>query len=238
MRRAIICPARARSALEPKSEAAAKPQRAAQSLMEIFRTVAELRQWSRTTRCDLGPRSFDRACAHHGRAARGPCFADSRRCGIVQRRSPSASSSTPRSLDPTKTYARYPRSFEADCALAEAEGADVIFAPSVEEIYPAGAATFVEVEGLSDRLDGSFAAGAFSRRGHGGGQAADCRRAGPGLLRAEGRGAGGRAAPHGCRSAPGDRDRGLPHRARARRPGSQLAQCVSESRGTQRRHLR
>ncbi len=41
------------------------------------------------------------------------------------------------------------------------EGADVIFAPTVEEIYPAGTATFVEVEGLSSRLDGASRPGHF-----------------------------------------------------------------------------
>ena len=43
----------------------------------------------------------------------------------------------------------------------EAEGASLIFAPSVEELYPHGAATFVEVEGLSDRLDGKSRPGHF-----------------------------------------------------------------------------
>ena len=37
----------------------------------------------------------------------------------------------------------------------------MIFAPSVEEMYPAGAATFVDVEGLSDRLDGKSRPGHF-----------------------------------------------------------------------------
>jgi pantoate--beta-alanine ligase len=67
----------------------------------------------------------------------------------------------PTQFGPHEDFARYPRSFEADCALAEAEGADVIFAPSVEELYPAGSATFVEVQGLSDRLDGASRPGHF-----------------------------------------------------------------------------
>jgi pantoate--beta-alanine ligase len=66
----------------------------------------------------------------------------------------------PTQFGPNEDFARYPRTFDADCALAETEGADVIFAPTVEELYPAGAATFVEVEGLSSRLDG------LSRPGH------------------------------------------------------------------------
>jgi pantoate--beta-alanine ligase len=67
----------------------------------------------------------------------------------------------PTQFGPNEDYARYPRSFEADFALAEAEGAHVIFAPAVEELYPKGALTFVEVEGLSERLDGASRPGHF-----------------------------------------------------------------------------
>jgi pantoate--beta-alanine ligase len=67
----------------------------------------------------------------------------------------------PAQFAPEEDFARYPRTFEADCALAEAEGASVIFAPAVEELYPAGAATFVEVSGLSNRLDGASRPGHF-----------------------------------------------------------------------------
>jgi pantoate--beta-alanine ligase len=66
----------------------------------------------------------------------------------------------PTQFGPNEDYSRYPRTFEADCALAKANGAHAIFAPAVDELYPAGAATFVEVEGLSNRLDG------LSRPGH------------------------------------------------------------------------
>ena len=67
----------------------------------------------------------------------------------------------PTQFGPNEDYGRYPRTFEADCALAETEGADIIFAPSVEELYPAGAATFVDVEGLRNRLDGGSRPGHF-----------------------------------------------------------------------------
>jgi pantoate--beta-alanine ligase len=67
----------------------------------------------------------------------------------------------PTQFGPNEDFARYPRSFDADCALAEAAGADVVFAPSVEELYPAGSATFVEVDGLSHRLDGKSRSGHF-----------------------------------------------------------------------------
>jgi pantoate--beta-alanine ligase len=67
----------------------------------------------------------------------------------------------PTQFGPNEDYARYPRTFDADCALAETEGASLVFAPAVEELYPAGSATVVEVEGLSGRLDGASRAGHF-----------------------------------------------------------------------------
>lgn len=50
---------------------------------------------------------------------------------------------------------RYPRDESRDRELAERAGADVLFAPSVEEVYPAGFATTVEVLGVGERLEGA-----------------------------------------------------------------------------------
>jgi len=66
----------------------------------------------------------------------------------------------PTQFGPTEDLAKYPRTFERDCELFEREGVDLLFAPSVEEMYPAGAVTWVTVEELSNRLDG------LSRPGH------------------------------------------------------------------------
>jgi pantoate--beta-alanine ligase len=66
----------------------------------------------------------------------------------------------PTQFAPGEDFAKYPRTFEADCALLEAEGVDVLFAPEAAEMYPEGASTVVEVAGISDRLDG------VSRPGH------------------------------------------------------------------------
>jgi pantoate--beta-alanine ligase len=59
---------------------------------------------------------------------------------------------------------RYPRDERRDAALAAAAGADVLFAPAVEEVYPAGFATSVEVLGVTERLEGA-ARGAAHFRG-------------------------------------------------------------------------
>jgi pantoate--beta-alanine ligase len=67
----------------------------------------------------------------------------------------------PTQFGPKEDFASYPRVFEQDCQTLENAGVDVVFAPSVEEMYPAGASTFVEVEGLSGRLDGASRPGHF-----------------------------------------------------------------------------
>ena len=49
----------------------------------------------------------------------------------------------------------YPRDEERDARLAEAEGVDLLFAPQREEVYPPGFSTHVEVEGLTDAVEGA-----------------------------------------------------------------------------------
>ncbi|KAA6457261.1 pantoate--beta-alanine ligase [Acidobacteria bacterium AB60] len=125
--------------------------------MKILHTVSELRGWSRAARQEgklvgLVPTM---GALHAGHASLIRAAAE--RCDAVA----VTIFVNPTQFGPNEDYARYPRTFEADCALAEAEGADVVFAPAVEEIYPEGATTFVEVEGLSDRLDGQSRPGHF-----------------------------------------------------------------------------
>lgn len=68
----------------------------------------------------------------------------------------------PTQFGPNEDLARYPRTFETDRALLEAEGVDLLFAPTPQEMYPPGSSgTFVEVPGLSDRLDGASRPGHF-----------------------------------------------------------------------------
>jgi len=68
----------------------------------------------------------------------------------------------PTQFGPKEDFEGYPRDLEQDIKLAEAEGADVIFVPSVKEIYPDGYSTFVEVEGyLTSTLEGDSRPGHF-----------------------------------------------------------------------------
>jgi pantoate--beta-alanine ligase len=88
----------------------------------------------------------------------------------------------PTQFGPNEDLAKYPRSFERDCELLEQKGVELLFAPSVEELYPTAAegmvhrtqdqnladrnarptgVTWVTVEGLSDKLDGRSRPGHF-----------------------------------------------------------------------------
>jgi pantoate--beta-alanine ligase len=67
----------------------------------------------------------------------------------------------PLQFGPTEDLGKYPRSFERDCQLLEKERVGVLFAPTVEEMYPTGTVTWVTVEGLSDKLDGRSRPGHF-----------------------------------------------------------------------------
>jgi pantoate--beta-alanine ligase len=73
-------------------------------------------------------------------------------------------------VDPTqfgseKEFARFPRDLARDADLLAPIGVDYIFAPSAEEIYPKGSASYLEVEGLNDKLEGISRPGYFRRVG-------------------------------------------------------------------------
>ncbi|GAA2896570.1 pantoate--beta-alanine ligase [Microbacterium esteraromaticum] len=66
----------------------------------------------------------------------------------------------PTQFGPNEDLAAYPRDEARDAALAEAEGVDILFAPTASEIYPDGFATSIHVSGITEVLDGA-ARGAF-----------------------------------------------------------------------------
>jgi pantoate--beta-alanine ligase len=125
--------------------------------MQVIRTVAALRAWSRAARRDgrsvglvptmgalhEGHLSLVRAAKAESDAVAASIFVN------------------PTQFGPNEDFSKYPRTWDADCAMLEAEGVDVVFAPAPEEIYRPGASTFVEVAGLSERLDGASRPGHF-----------------------------------------------------------------------------
>lgn len=67
----------------------------------------------------------------------------------------------PRQFGPNEDFGAYPRQLAADAALLEAEGVDVLWAPTPEAMYPAGFATTVSVAGLDEPLCGANRPGHF-----------------------------------------------------------------------------
>lgn len=67
----------------------------------------------------------------------------------------------PTQFGPKEDFTKYPRTLEADQKLCAETGADLIFAPGVEEMYPANSLTFVEVGTLGDHLCGASRPGHF-----------------------------------------------------------------------------
>ena len=67
----------------------------------------------------------------------------------------------PKQFGPSEDYKKYPRDLEGDRQKLDEAGVEFLFAPPVEEIYPAGFRTSVSVEGLGDRLEGKIRPGHF-----------------------------------------------------------------------------
>ncbi len=67
----------------------------------------------------------------------------------------------PTQFGPSEDFERYPRDLDRDKALAEGAGCDILFVPSVGEMYPERYATVVHVQKLSEKLEGAFRPGHF-----------------------------------------------------------------------------
>lgn len=67
----------------------------------------------------------------------------------------------PAQFGPNEDFDRYPRDLQGDSEKAARAGADAIFHPSVREMYPGGYATYVNVEGMTEKLCGGSRPGHF-----------------------------------------------------------------------------
>ena len=125
--------------------------------MKVCKTIADMRAACEAARRDGKRLGFvpTMGALHEGhlslvRAAKAGC-------GVVA----ASIFVNPTQFGAGEDLAKYPRRFEQDCESLEREGVAVLFAPSVEEMYPAGAMTWVTVDGLSDKLDGRSRPGHF-----------------------------------------------------------------------------
>ena len=67
----------------------------------------------------------------------------------------------PTQFAPHEDFSKYPRTLEADLAMLATASCDLVFVPSREEMYPAGASTFIEPPRVAQPLEGVFRPGHF-----------------------------------------------------------------------------
>ena len=67
----------------------------------------------------------------------------------------------PKQFGPAEDFAKYPRTLEADSEKLTAAGVEALFLPDAAEVYPQNFRTYVNVEGLSERLEGRSRPGHF-----------------------------------------------------------------------------
>jgi pantoate--beta-alanine ligase len=125
--------------------------------MKIIRTIDEMRKASRAARSQGQRLGFvpTMGALHEGHLAL--VRAAKAQSDIVA----ASVFVNPLQFGPKEDLAKYPRSFERDCELLQKEGVEFLFSPSVEEMYPAQSITYVNVEGLSEKLDGKSRPGHF-----------------------------------------------------------------------------
>lgn len=125
--------------------------------MTVFNDVDGAREWSLVERCAgrrvaLVPTMGALHEGHLSLVKLARSLADSVAVSIFV---------NPTQFGPNEDYQRYPRTVEADIAALEAAGVTAIFLPRAETMYPVGFRTVVEVEGLSDVLEGAIRPGHF-----------------------------------------------------------------------------
>lgn len=125
--------------------------------MQVAKTVREVRAWTKIAREDGKTIGFVPTMGyfHEGhlslmRRAKTECDL----CVV-------SLFVNPTQFGPHEDYQRYPRDFARDAAMAESVGVDLLFAPEVEEMYPPGYQTYVEVTEVTRRLEGAARPGHF-----------------------------------------------------------------------------
>lgn len=116
--------------------------------MKIIQTASEMREWSLAQRC-VGKRiGFvpTMGALHEGHASLMRAAAANDDVSVL------SLFVNPAQFGPNEDYSRYPRTWEADLALAESIGAHAIYNPDAHDMYPEDYSTYVTVEGVSNGL--------------------------------------------------------------------------------------
>jgi pantoate--beta-alanine ligase len=126
--------------------------------MILLQTIAQLREWRRSVRQNRVVLVPTMGALHHGhqelvRAARRIAGPD----GLVV----ATVFVNPLQFGPAEDFGRYPRELEADCEKCAAAGADLVFAPAVEEVYAPDRSIIILEQSLSSLLCGASRPGHF-----------------------------------------------------------------------------
>jgi pantoate--beta-alanine ligase len=125
--------------------------------MEIIRTISWMKETVRQARADNHVVGFipTMGALHEGHLSL------IRRARVDCSRVYASIFLNPTQFAPNEDLAKYPRTFDADVEKLTAAGVDVLFAPEAKEIYPPEFRTYVDVQGVSDKLEGKSRPGHF-----------------------------------------------------------------------------
>jgi len=125
--------------------------------MEIIRTISWMKETVRQARADNHLVGFipTMGALHEGHLSL------IRRARVDCSRVYASIFLNPAQFAPNEDLTRYPRTFDADVEKLTAAGVDVLFAPEAREIYPPEFRTYVDVHGVSDKLEGKSRPGHF-----------------------------------------------------------------------------
>lgn len=125
--------------------------------MEVITSVSEMQSRSMKMRCDGRVIGFVPTMGYFHEGHLSLMRRAKSECDIVV----VSIFVNPIQFAPGEDYERYPRDIERDLKMAEEVGVDIIFSPSIEEMYPEGYSTYVHVEKLTEGLCGAFRLGHF-----------------------------------------------------------------------------
>ena len=125
--------------------------------MEIIRTISWMKETVREARADNHLVGFipTMGALHEGHLSL------IRRARVDCSRVYASIFLNPAQFAPNEDLTKYPRTFDADVEKLTAAGVDVLFAPEAREIYPPEFRTYIDVQGVSDKLEGKSRPGHF-----------------------------------------------------------------------------
>lgn len=125
--------------------------------MQIIEKISEMQSWSEAQRCKGRRIAFvpTMGFLHQGHLSLVRCAREGGDCVVV------SVFVNPSQFGPQEDFGAYPRDFDKDCRLLEKEGVEVLFYPAVQEMYPDGFQTSVDVSELSAPLCGAHRKGHF-----------------------------------------------------------------------------